>query len=281
MRNYLVKHGTITHGIQFIDESRRREPLSYYSPETGCGRAIDYYRRALGTKPMRIGVVGLGTGTVAAYANRGDSVTFYEINSDVVKLTESGRWFTYLKDCRERGARCDVRLGDARLTLQRELDRNSPRFGRERLSTASPPLSGEGFAEGEPAGQNYHVIVLDAFSGDSVPAHLLTVEAFKLYLARLTHATTGDEEGAILVHISNRYLNLAPLVYGIRQHLQLGAVHIENENDDEKRVYSSNWVILSRNNELLTDLAKYASHADKDPIVIWTDSHSSLFDLLK
>jgi hypothetical protein len=256
--NYFVKHGAITHGVQFTHESRRREPLSYYSPESGVGRTVDFYRRALGGKPMRLGVVGLGAGTMAAYAERGDSVTFYEINPDVVKLTESHRWFTYLKDCRARGAHCDVRLGDARLTLQRELQHRKP--------------------------QNYHVIVLDAFSGDSVPAHLLTLEAFQLYLAHLNPgevASASGEQGAILVHVSNRYLNLAPLIFGIAERLGLGAVHIGNEDDDERRVYRSDWIVVSPNAELIKQLAPFATDVVRHPPVVWTDDHSSLFDLLK
>jgi hypothetical protein len=253
--NFVVKHGTITHGIQFTQESRRREPLSYYAPNSGVGRTIEFYRAKLGDKPMRIGVVGLGAGTMAAYADPGDHVIFYEINDDVRQLTESGRWFTYLKDCRARGAKCDVRLGDARLTLRRELENQQP--------------------------QNYHVIVLDAFSGDSVPAHLLTVEAFELYLAQLAKAGTGDEGGAVLVHISNRYLNLAPLVFGIAEHLGCGAVHISNQDDDKNKIYRSDWIVVTRNNALIQQLAQYATDVVRHPTVLWTDTHSSLFDLLK
>jgi len=256
--NYHVKHGTITHGIQFTHDSRRGEPLSYYSRISGVGRTMDFYRRALHSKPMRIGVVGLGTGTLAAYAERGDHITFYEINPAVIELTESARWFTYLRDCRERGAQCDIRLGDARLTLRRELGGNS-------------------------GGQNYHVIVLDAFSGDSVPAHLLTLEAFELYLAHLNPAgpADGGERGAILVHVSNRYLNLAPLIFGLAEHLGLGAVHIGNKENNKLKTYSSDWIVVSPNPTLISDVARYATDVVRSPTVIWTDDHSSLFDVLK
>jgi hypothetical protein len=273
MNNYLVKHGTITHGIQFTHESRRREPVSYYSRDSGVGRAIDYYRQALGSKPMRIGVVGLGAGTMAAYAEPGDHVTFYEINPDVIKLAESGEWFTYLKDCRERGAKCDIRLGDARLTMQRELESSSRHLGGEGL--------GKGGLTGP--GQNYHVLVLDAFSGDSVPAHLLTLEAFELYLSHLNpgNPATGGEQGAILVHISNRYLNLAPLIFGIAERLGLGAVHIGNEDNDKNKTYRSDWIVISPNTKLIDDMIQFATEVVRSPTVVWTDSHSSLFDVLK
>jgi len=259
---HVIKHGTITHGSQFTNERRRREPLTYYSRLSGVGRAIDYYRRELESDQMRVGVVGLGSGTMAAYVDGGDSIAFYEINPDVLKITESGRWFTYLQDARQRGAECDIRLGDARLTLRRELELDLP--------------------------QNYHVIVLDAFSGDSVPAHLLTVEAFELYLKHLSGGSTagdsqspGGQDGAILVHISNRYLDLAPLAFGIAEHFGLHAVCIKNEDDGTNNIYSSDWVVLTRNKKLADELAHFASEIDHTPTILWTDTHSSLFDVLK
>jgi hypothetical protein len=265
----IVKHGAITHGVQFTHESRRLEPLSYYARNSGVGRTIDYYRSALGSKPMRIGVVGLGAGTMAAYAQKGDFCTFYEINRDMLEITERGRWFTYLKDARQRGAHCDIRLGDARLTLQRELEADPP------------PLGGEGLGEEGTGPQKYHVIVLDAFSGDSVPAHLLTVEAFELYLAHLTQANDPGGDGAILVHISNRYLNLAPLAFGTARHFGVHAIHIENEDDDKNKIYRSHWVIVTRNEKLIGYLQQFSSPIDHLPTLIWTDNHSSLLDVLK
>lgn len=260
--HYVIKHGTITHGSQYIHERRRREPLSYYSRLSGVARAIDFYRRELATEQMRVGVVGLGSGTMAAFVDGGDSITFYEINPEVLKITNSGRWFTYLQDCRQRGAECDIRLGDARLTLRRELELDLP--------------------------QNYHVIVLDAFSGDSVPAHLLTVEAFELYLKHLSGASkpgepasAGGVDGAILVHISNRYLNLAPLAFGIAEHFGLNAICIENDDDTKNNIYRSFWVVLTRNKKLADELGHFATEIDYTPTILWTDTHSSLFDILK
>jgi hypothetical protein len=297
----LIKHGAITHGAQFAHETRRREPTTYYSRKSAVGRVVDYYRRELKGAPMRIGVVGLGAGTMAAYGEKGDSVTFYEINRDMLELSESGRWFTYLKDCRERGAHCDVRMGDARLTLQRELEIASPLLGGDKTTSPplgddksnspplgggvknSSPLGGEGLGEGgtSSGGRRYHIIVLDAFSGDSVPAHLLTVEAFEMYFKHLSQASDPGGAGAILVHISNRYLNLAPLAFGIARHFGVDAIHIENEDDAKNKIYRSHWVIITPNNRLATDLAKYATPIEHLPTLIWTDSHSSLLDVLK
>lgn len=269
--NYrIVKHGVITHGAQYTHESRRREPITYYARASGVGRTIDFYRTALEGKPMRIGVVGLGSGTLAAYAEPGDTVTFYEIDSDMRKLTESGRWFTYVKEARERGATVDIHMGDARLSLQNELE------------SMSPPESADGQGGGDGTHDHgYHVIVLDAFSGDSVPAHLLTVEAFELYFAHLSQAHDPGGDGAVLVHISNRYLNLAPLAFGVARYYDLQAVHVENEDDDTNRIYRSHWVILTRNARLAAYLKQFASPTEYLPTLIWTDAHSSLLDVLK
>ncbi len=273
---YFVKHGAITHGAQFSNERLRREPTTYYGRGSGVARAIDYYRRQLENEQMRVGVVGLGTGTLAAFVDGGDAITFYEINPAVLKIADGGRWFSYMHDCRQRGAYCDIRLGDARLTLRRE------------LAAGSPPLGGEGLGEGGfPVGQNYHLLILDAFSGDSVPAHLLTVEAFELYLAHLSKAGEpasaggGGEDGAILVHISNRYLNLAPLVYGIADRFGLRAIRIDTDADDKQALYSADWVILTRNQKLADELSHFDVQRDSTPTILWTDTHSSLFDVLK
>jgi hypothetical protein len=253
--HHLIKHGVITHGAQFSHESLRRKPLTYYSPVSGVARAVDYYSRVLPDEQMRIGVVGLGAGSMAAYADNNDLVTFYEIDVNVRRITDSGRWFTYLADARRRGADVDIRIGDARLTLERELELALP--------------------------QKYHILVLDAFSGDSVPVHLLTVEAFDVYLKHLSQATDPRGDGAILVHISNRYLDLLPVALGIAKHFNLHAVQIINEDDDKQRIYRSDWVILTRNNELAKELKNFETPPKSDRTILWTDTHSSLFDILK
>ena len=152
---YALKHGGITHGMQFTDE-RRYKPTTYYSEESGVGRTIGYFRQHSSPGGLRVGAVGLGTGTLAAYIDKGDSICFYEINPAVIDIAESGRWFTYLEDCKDRGGKYQIKLGDARLTLERELKDKQP--------------------------QHFQVLVLDAFSGDAIPVHLLTEEAFRIYL---------------------------------------------------------------------------------------------------
>jgi hypothetical protein len=244
-------HGGIVHGLQFIDPERRRIPTTYYSPRSGVGLTIGHFRRQTDkVGGMRVGAVGLGTGTLAAYIDLGDFIRFYEINQAVVDLTEPGQWFTYLKDC---PGDYEIQLGDARLTLEREQ---------------------------EP--QRYHVLVLDAFSGDAIPVHLLSEEAFEIYLKHLATPAAGGVHGAIAVHISNRYVDLEPVVRGLAERYQLKQSLVSNsEGADE--AFRSDWIILTRNDNLIDDLIPYAEPpAEKPrPAVLWTDERSNLMDLLK
>ncbi len=149
-------HGAIIHGVQFLDAAYRDKPNSYYCPETGIGRAL--LERSDGV-PRRIGVLGLGAGTIALYGRAGDTVRIYEINPIVAQLARSE--FTYLRDTR---ARVEIVMGDGRLSLEREPD------------------------------QRFDVLVMDAFSGDSVPVHLLTEEAFRTYLRHLAPGRSAGGE---------------------------------------------------------------------------------------
>jgi hypothetical protein len=259
----LLYHGRITHGLQYTDEDRRHIATTYYAPQSGVARAIGFYRRSERVKDTRVGAVGLGTGTLAAFVGDSpddprDSICFYEINPNVIAISEPGEYFTYLKDCKARGAKCDIVLGDARLSLERQ----------------------------EP--QHYHVLVLDAFSGDAIPIHLLTKESAHVYLKHLANAADDGEEGALIVHITNRFLDLEPVVEGIAKELDLGCVLISNENGSDE-TYSSDWMILTKNRELLKALKPDAAppRAERDPPepardpILWTDGKNNLFDVLK
>jgi hypothetical protein len=264
--NFVLRHGAITHGAQFAHQRRRREPTTYFGLSSGIGRTIDYYkRRAALADRMRIGVVGLGIGTLAAYIEPGESISFYELNPVVIQIAEDGRWLTYLNDCRQRGGQTRIQLGDARLSLEREL------------------------REGRPGG--YDILVLDAFSGDSIPMHLLTAEAFEIYLAHLSpkvgraagDAADDENDGAIAVHVSNRFIDLEPVLRGIAERLGLKWVRIHNKADRAKVIYSADWIVLSRNEELMRELAPFAARRPPPSrrSVLWTDRRSSLFDVLK
>ncbi len=240
-------HGRTQHGYQYFDVELRRKATTYYDRPSGVGVAL----RAMGTRgPIKVGVVGLGAGTVATYGRKGDTYHFYEINENVVKLAEKS--FTYLRDS---PATTKISLGDARVSLKRQ-----------------PP-------------QNFDVLVLDAFSGDAIPLHLLTIEAFEIYLKQL------DDGGVIAVHISNRYLDLQPVVTGIAERYQLTMIPIDYDSeDDDGEVYDSNadagssWVLLTRDKKFAEDpiVVKGAKETDVEigPPIIWTDQYSNLLHVM-
>jgi SAM-dependent methyltransferase len=238
----VLSHGTIIHGKQFLEDAKRDLPTTYYGVTSGVGLAI---LDARGRGPVRLGVVGLGAGTLAAYGRCGDLVRFYDINPQVVELARTE--FSFLKDT---PAKVEVTLGDARLSLEREA-REAP--------------------------QNFDVLALDAFSSDAIPVHLLTVEAFRTYLK---HLKPG---GILAVHISNRYLDLAPVVQQAARALSLELREIDNDDDDDAGVYRSDWLLLSASPAAFRGpLLDEARAVDADPRVrLWTDDYSDLYRILK
>ena len=235
-----LSHGTIIHGKQFLEPDRRDWPTSYYGLRSGVGLAL---LDARGHGPLRVGVVGLGAGTLAAYGRTGDVFRFYDINPEVVELARTE--FTFLKDS---PAKVEVALGDARLSLERE------------------PV------------RNFDVLALDAFSSDAIPVHLLTVEAFKTYLR---HLKPG---GVLAVHISNRYLDLVPVVQQAARHLSLELRQVENDDEDDVGVYRSDWMLLSASPAAFEGqlLKEAGERIDAVPLVkLWTDDYSDLYRILK
>lgn len=243
---YTLSHGVTTHGLQFSSGLRAVLPISYYGPTSGVGRIVD---EITGHPGRHIGVVGLGTGSMAAYAVPGDRLRFYEINSEVVRLAYER--FTYLDGT---AGRVQIVAGDARLTMEAELRRGEP--------------------------QNFDLLVLDAFSSDAIPIHLLTAEAFSTYLQHVR------PDGVIAVHISNRYLDLRPVVEAIARHHGLHQMTIADNPEDEKWwLYPTTWVLVSRdfdrlNTESLLNVADPPPDTDA-PMVLWTDDRASLLPLLK
>ena len=239
--HFLLQHGRITHGLQFVDPEESKWPTSYYGAESGIGMAVN----ALGDGARRIGLVGLGTATFAAYGRPGDYIRIYEINPEVQRLATTR--FSYVRQC---GAKVEITLGDARLSMERE----------------------------EP--QQFDLLALDAFSSDAIPVHLLTREAFALYQR---HVKTN---GIIAVHISNHYLDLEPVVANLAREFGYGLASIDyDENEDEWWLYSSTWVLLTRNRQLLDSQpihqAAGSSKRKQKPIPLWTDDFASLFQILK
>jgi hypothetical protein len=239
--HFLLQHGRITHGLQFVDPDQARWPTSYYGQDSGIALAIN----ALPPGPRRIGLVGLGTGTLSAYARTNDSLHIYDINPEVQRLATSR--FTYLKLC---PAKVEVALGDARLSMERE-----------------PP-------------QSFDLLALDAFSSDAIPVHLLTKEAFALYQR---HVATN---GIIVVHVSNHFLDLEPVVLNLAREFNYKAAVIDYDEDEEEWwIYSCTWIVLTRNEQIINSptvrRAANTKTADSNKIPLWTDDFASLFQILK
>jgi spermidine synthase len=240
-------HGMTVHGIQYLDD--RARPTTYYVEDSGVGLLLlNHPKREQG---MRVGGLGLGVGTVAAYASEGDVYRFYEINPVVVRLAEGkGKYFTFLSDS---PADVTVVEGDARISLEQEL------------------------AEGEK--QNFDVLVLDTFSSDSIPVHLVTKEAFALYLQHLA------PDGTIVAHISNRHLDLRPVFWQLAQEFGLEIVQVNRPASSGDNGFPSEWILLARNPALL-EIPAIRSHAISfdgyaASIKLWTDDYSNLFQILK
>jgi hypothetical protein len=235
-------NGRISHGAQYVGSTGRTEPITYYARESGVGRAL----AGPAAVPRNIGVVGLGSGTIAVYAESGDALRFYDINPQVITFADE--YFTYLEDARRRGATVDVLQGDARLTLERE------------------------------DAQHFDVLALDAFSGDAIPMHLLTLEAVELYLRHLR-----DPGGVLAVHISNKHLNLAPVVLAAAERFNLDGWIVSNKDDDARAIESSTWILLARPGQ--SNFARWGDPLDAEhaagPAIPWTDDHSSLWSVLK
>ena len=232
-------HGTINHGEQLLNPARRRWATTYYGPKTGVGMAI---RERQPAGSMRVGVIGLGTGTLAAYGRPGDYYRFYEINPLVLELAR--KEFSFLKDS---FARVEVALGDARLSLERE------------------------------APQGFDVLAVDAFSGDSIPVHLLTKEAFALYLRHL------QPGGVLAVHVSNKYLDLEPVVKMEADTFGRRSVVLDTEDDEETDTFGSTWVLVSARPSVFDfpEIKAGAPGEARKNLRLWTDDYSNLFRILK
>jgi len=236
-----LMHGTIDHGLQFLgDLDRRRQPTSYYGPSSGVGLAL---REAEERGPVRVGVIGLGPGTLATYGRPGDHYTFYEINPLVIQL--AGTEFSFLRDCL---AQISIVPGDARLALERQ-----------------PP-------------QGFDVLAVDAFSGDAIPVHLLTREAFAVYFRQLS------SDGVVAVNVSNRYVNLQPVVVRAAESLGKQAVVIVNAENEQRAISRATWVLVSRRRAFFeADFIKQASAPPRQlaGLRVWTDDYSNLLRVMR
>ena len=230
-------HGSILHGEQYLSEKYRRSATTYYKVSSGIGRTLVAFEG----KPIKVGVIGLGAGSLAVYADGDDTYRFYDINPAVVRIANT--WFTYLKDS---PGKIETVLGDARLSLERE-----------------PP-------------QDFDVLAVDAFSGDSIPVHLITVEAFTEYLRHL------KPRGVIAFHVSNRFLDLKPVLLAIAEHhhLEYASVHETAENGGT----TSDWVLITRYKPFILRPEIVSA---TEPVVprpdwrLWTDDFNNLVQVFR
>ena len=241
-------HGAIMHGGQLLGEAYRNTPADYFGPTSGYGRLFAALREADPRRPRNIGVIGLGAGVIASYGRSGDTLVFYEISPRVVDIAK--REFTYLNDT---AARSSIVLGDGRLSLEREAPRG------------------------------YDVLGIDAFSGDSIPMHLITREAMALYARHI------KPDGVIVFQATNRYVDLPPVIERLAAELGFEAVLVSDYPDEDPAGpgywrSSTDQVLVTRNKAILA--SKHLRDAavpieDRAGLPTFTDAHHNLLGILK
>ena len=250
-----LTHGITRHGLQYEAAERRRTPTLYYRQESGVAFAIEQHPLRTSGKAIRVGVVGLGCGTLSCYMNRGDYLRYYEIDPAVVEM--AAKHFTFNRDAIDRGVDVDVLLGDARLVLERQIDAGD--------------------------GQHFDVLVVDAFSSDAVPIHLLTEECFQVYWRHL------KPDGILAVHISNRHLNLAPVIRtqarAIQKTAHLFRTRAADSTNQADMDHPCDWVLVTDSAEFIERRTQFSAFVPwpKAPLIPnrWTDDFSNLFSVLR
>ena len=239
-------HGRVLHGAQFIRSDTRGTPTTYYVDGSGIALAFAQHSRRLAGLPIKAGIVGLGTGTVAALGREGDELVFFELNPNVTDIARKS--FSFLGDSR---AHTRVVPGDARLSLEREL-------------------------ANEPSRAPYDLIVVDAFAGDSVPVHLLTRECFALYVRALAPG------GVMVVHVSNRHIDLSAPVHGLAAWAGLSAAELSFDGSSAPLGGRSDWILVTGDAAFLKRaIAGGAAPLESSSSVLWTDDYSSILRLLR
>jgi hypothetical protein len=238
-------HGNTVHGQQSLDPKRRHLPLTYYSIDGPIGTVF----HALKGDPrlQHVGVIGLGTGSLAFYGDKGQAWTFFEIDPSVIAIAENPQYFTFLSDARTRGCGVEIELGDARLQLKK----SSKRFG---------------------------LLVVDAFGSDAIPVHLLTREALQVYFDRL------EPTGFLAFHISNRYVDLEPVLASLAKDAKCEAYFAKHDPSKEQKalgVFPSEWLLLARQRDDLPDALHWQRARVRPGVRVWTDDASNLFQSLR
>ena len=240
----ILYHGAINHGFQFLAPDRQMWRNAYFAEESGVGVALTRHPRRGAGLPLRVGLLGLGAGTLLTYGQPGDHIRIYEIDPEVEPL--SREYFSYFV---RTPATAEVVLGDGRLSLEREVN------------------------------QGYDVLILDAFSSDAIPMHLLTREAFEVYLRHL------KPDGILAANMSNRHVDISPVLKQFAEHFGLEFLWITNSDDPSRGVYSAEWGLLTRDAGFAGDPAVRAMTADvaavRADIRMWTDDYTNIFAVLK
>jgi len=233
-----LTHGGIIHGMQNLGSQYREDPVTYYGRESGIGLSLETLKN---NPEARVGIVGMGAGTTACYARSGQQWRFYEINPDISRLAR--KHFSYLADAEKRGANVQTILGDARLMLEREPD------------------------------QKFDVLLLDAFSGDAIPVHLLTQEAFAIYRRHM------KPDGIIAVHVTNSYLALAPVVEKLAADMGWKTTRVIADEDGDYD--ATDYVMVTLNEAFLAQTPRDKPE-DPEPegVPLWTDKRHDLFQIL-
>jgi hypothetical protein len=236
-------HGRILHGYQLFEKEKRSQPTAYFHEGSGIGLLMRNYPR----RPRRIGIIGLGAGAIASYAEPGDVVRYYEINPLVIEYART--YFTFLEDCKAKTV--EIVPGDARIAMEAETP------------------------------QEYDLLVIDAFSGDAIPTHLLTREAMELYQRHLR----PDGRGTLAFHISNRYLELRPVVAALAEAAECRSLLVTESTSDFHRITPSDWAIVTRDPNVL-NLPALRSVArpllmEGEASILWTDRQSNLLGVLR
>jgi len=241
----IMRHGLIKHGIQFESDALHTYPTAYFYPESGIGTVLTRHQKRIKGVGMKVGIIGLGIGVLSAYAQPNDEFRYYEIDPYVHILAE--KYFTYLG---KSPAKTHVVYGDGRLLMQEEIE-NDMR-------------------------QTYDVFVVDAFSGGTIPVHLLTKEAFELYDQHLEKS-----QGVIALNITNKFVNLVPQIKSVSQELGFTFVVIETQGNGTV-AYDATWAIMTRDKEFIdNNFIVLKEEEDIEGCSLWTDGYSNLLAVLK
>lgn len=243
-------HGTTTHGVQDLHKDRRREPLSYFHRTGPIGQLFEAVDAR--DKPMKVAVLGLGTGTLAAYMKPGWELTLFEIDAAVVKVARNDRYFTFINDCEKRGVKVTIVMGDGRLQIAKQ-----------------------------PA-DTFDLLFMDAFTSDAVPVHLITMEAIAMYFTKL------KPDGLLIVNIANRYLTFEPVLGNLAEELGLKALLQQGDEDRSIDRYASAWVVMARQTSafgILPDLHYLDYHwmelTPNPKLGVWRDDYSNLLGIFR